>query len=134
MRDGLCGISLGCLLNCRRQQRLAGPWENGTAEVDTVLNVGHFIAGDIDYCERDISTVGGAAKNHPVKVILERCVFNDKQIASACECAVEAEASFVKTSAGFSAGGDYEGHTGRMLGMPQIDGDECAQRHEACGH
>ena len=46
-----------------------------------------------------------AAQGHPVKVILECCLLSDEQIAGACECAIEAGASFVKTSTGFSTGG-----------------------------
>ena len=79
--------------------------KDGTAEIDTVLNVGHFIAGDTDYCKKDIAAVVEAAQGHPVKVILECCLLSDEQIASACECAIEAGASFVKTSTGFSTGG-----------------------------
>ena len=49
--------------------------------------------------------VVAAAQGRCVKVIIETCLLSDEQIARACEIAVEAGASFVKTSTGFSTGG-----------------------------
>lgn len=79
--------------------------EDGTTEIDMVLNVGKLASGDIDFCTDDIRAVVEAASGHPVKVILECCLLNDEQIVTACECAVKAGAAFVKTSTGFSTGG-----------------------------
>ncbi|MBQ4416755.1 MAG: deoxyribose-phosphate aldolase, partial [Butyrivibrio sp.] len=40
-----------------------------------------------------------------VKVIIETCLLTDREKVTACECAEEAGAAFVKTSTGFSTGG-----------------------------
>ena len=46
-----------------------------------------------------------AARGRCVKVILETCLLTPEQIVRACELSVEAGATFVKTSTGFSTGG-----------------------------
>lgn len=99
------GFPLGACSTAAKVAEASQAVKDGTAEIDMVLNVGHFIAGDTDYCKKDIAAVVEAAQGHPVKVILECCLLSDEQIASACECAIEAGASFVKTSTGFSTGG-----------------------------
>ena len=79
--------------------------DNGAHEIDIVMNLGRFIGGDHRYIIREIRDVIEAADDRRVKVIIETCYFNDEQIATACKLAVEAEAHFVKTCTGFSAGG-----------------------------
>lgn len=79
--------------------------EDGTTEIDMVLNVGRLLSGDDEYCTNDIAAVVEAAQGHPVKVILECCLLDDDQIVRACKCAEAAGAAFVKTSTGFSTGG-----------------------------
>ena len=46
-----------------------------------------------------------AAKGHCVKVILETCLLTKEEIVKACELCIEAGATFVKTSTGFSTRG-----------------------------
>ena len=56
-------------------------------------------------CASRLAAVMAAAQGRCVKVIIETCLLSDEQIVRACEIAVEAGASFVKTSTGFSTGG-----------------------------
>lgn len=93
---------------CSTQAKVAEATQavaDGTREIDMVINVGHLLAGDDQYVIDDIAAVVKATQGHPVKVILECCLLNDEQIVRACEDAVAAGASFVKTSTGFSTGG-----------------------------
>jgi deoxyribose-phosphate aldolase len=46
-----------------------------------------------------------AAKGKVVKVIIETCLLTDEEKEKCCQAAVNAKASFVKTSTGFSTGG-----------------------------
>ena len=81
--------------------------EDGTDEIDMVMNIGKFLSGDYDYVLNDIKAVVEVAHAHGilVKVIQESGFLAPQQIAKACELSYEAGADFVKTSTGFGPGG-----------------------------
>ena len=99
------GFPLGACSTQAKAAEAAQAVADGTTEIDMVVNGGHLVAGDDQYVIDDIAAVVRAAQGHPVKVILECCLLDDEQIVRACEDAVAAGASFVKTSTGFSTGG-----------------------------
>ena len=77
----------------------------GAQEIDMVIRIGALKEGRDREVAGDIRAVVEAAGGHPVKVILETCYLTDEEKVRACKLAVEAGASFVKTSTGFAAGG-----------------------------
>jgi deoxyribose-phosphate aldolase len=81
--------------------------EDGTDEIDMVMNIGRFLSGDFDYVLQDIKAVVEVAHRHGilVKVIQESGFLSLEQIAKACQLSYEAGADFVKTSTGFGPGG-----------------------------
>jgi len=81
--------------------------EDGTDEIDMVMNIGRFLSGEYAYVLNDIKAVVDLAHQHnvPVKVIQESGFLSPGQIAKACELSYEAGADFVKTSTGFGPGG-----------------------------
>ena len=79
--------------------------EEGADEVDMVINIGALKAGDMDTVYQDIQTVVDASQGHCVKVIIETCLLTDEEKVLACQQAMKAKATFVKTSTGFSTGG-----------------------------
>ena len=81
--------------------------EDGADELDMVMNIGKFLATDLDYVHRDIEAVVAVAKPKGVlvKVIQESCLLTLEQVAQACELAIAAGADFVKTSTGFNGDG-----------------------------
>ncbi|MEZ5105068.1 MAG: deoxyribose-phosphate aldolase [Draconibacterium sp.] len=81
--------------------------EDGTDEIDMVMNIGEFLSGDYEYVVNDIKAVVEVAhsKGILVKVIQESGFLSLEQIAKACELSYEAGADFVKTSTGFGPGG-----------------------------
>lgn len=81
--------------------------EDGTDEIDMVMNIGRFLSGDYDYVLEDIKAVVEVAHQHNilVKVIQESGFLSPEQIAKACELSEKAGADFVKTSTGFGPGG-----------------------------
>ncbi len=81
--------------------------DDGTDEIDMVMNIGRFLSGDYDYVVQDIKAVVDVAHQHGiiVKVIQESGFLSPEQIATACELSYEAGADFVKTSTGFGPGG-----------------------------
>lgn len=78
-------------------------WEDGADELDVVVNVGRLRAGEDDAVTRELADVV-AAVPIPVKVIIEAPLLETEEKRRACECAVEADADFVKTATGFSGG------------------------------
>lgn len=80
--------------------------ENGATEIDMVINVGALKSGDTNAVQEDIKAVVKAADGDAiVKVIIETSLLTDTEKRTACECAMNAKADFVKTSTGFSSGG-----------------------------
>ena len=99
------GFPLGAMSTAGKAAETEAAVSDGADELDMVINVGWLLAGEDDLVRRDIEAVVAAAQGRCVKVIIETCLLSDEQIARACEIAVEAGASFVKTSTGFSTGG-----------------------------
>ena len=77
----------------------------GAREVDMVTRVGALKEGRDQEVKEDIEAVVKAAEGRPVKVILETCYLTDEEKIRGCRLAMEAGASFVKTSTGFAEGG-----------------------------
>ncbi len=79
---------------------------DGARELDMVMNIGKFLAGDFDYVRKDIAAVVAVAKPNGVlvKVIQESGYLTLDQVAKACQLTEQAGADFVKTSTGFGPG------------------------------
>lgn len=78
----------------------------GAKEIDMVIDIGAAKAGDFSRVEADIAAVAAAIAGRALlKVILECCLLTDEQKRAACLAAKHAGADFVKTSTGFSTGG-----------------------------
>jgi len=104
----VCGFPLGASTTSAKAYEAGLAVEQGAVEVDMVLNIGALKDGDTDGVRLDISEVVRACGAAPVKVILETCLLTDAEKELACRLAVEAGASFVKTSTGFSTAGATE--------------------------
>ncbi len=78
---------------------------SGAQEIDMVINVGLAKEHDWQAVKDDIAEVVNAAEGKTVKVIIETCLLTDDEKAEACICAMMANATFVKTSTGFSKSG-----------------------------
>ena len=98
----VAGFPLGASQTLIKAREAGLAVEQGAAEVDMVLNLGALKAGDADLVRQDIFEVVQACGPAPVKVILETCLLSDAEKVLACRLAVDAGASFVKTSTGFS--------------------------------
>jgi deoxyribose-phosphate aldolase len=79
--------------------------DNGSHELDMVLNIGRLKEGDHRYVLRELRDIVEAADERTVKVILETCLLTREEKILACHLVVDADAHFVKTSTGFSTGG-----------------------------
>jgi deoxyribose-phosphate aldolase len=72
-----------------------------------VVNYGFIRSERWDLVERDIRAVSEVTRERAglLKVILETSELTKEQITRATECAVAAQADYVKTSTGFAGGG-----------------------------
>lgn len=99
------GFPLGAMCTKAKAFETQCVIEDGGDEVDMVMNIGALKEGNYKLVLNDIKAVVEAAKGHCVKVILETCLLSEEEIRKACELCVEAKATFVKTSTGFSTRG-----------------------------
>jgi deoxyribose-phosphate aldolase len=86
----------------KREEAVAA-WDEGADELDIVINVGRLRAGETERVTNELADVV-AAVPIPVKVIIEAPLLSDAEKRRACECAVDADADFVKTATGFEGG------------------------------
>lgn len=105
----VCGFPLGATTTETKMYEAGEAVENGASEIDMVMNIGAFKAGDYKAVESDIQGVVKASGSAPVKVIIECCLLSDEEKKKACEIVKNSSAHFVKTSTGFSTGGATEG-------------------------
>ena len=99
------GFPLGAMETASKAFEAEKAVENGTDEVDMVINVGFLRSGMTDAVLEDIKEVRKATAGKILKVIIETCLLTDDEKKIACQLSVEAGADFVKTSTGFSTGG-----------------------------
>jgi deoxyribose-phosphate aldolase len=99
------GFPLGAMASDVKRFEAEAAIDDGASEIDLVLNIARFKAGDDKYVLREIIDVVEAADERTVKVILETCLLTDAEKIRACQIVVESGAHFVKTSTGFSTGG-----------------------------
>ena len=79
--------------------------QNGAAEIDMVISIGHVKAGNYGYVEKEIREIKQACQGRILKVIIETCLLTEEEKIRMCQVVTEAGADFIKTSTGFSAGG-----------------------------
>ena len=99
------GFPLGATLPAAKVLETRESVFAGAQEIDMVINIGALKDGNTDLVFNDIKAVVDAAAGKCVKVIIETCLLTDEEIVTVCKLAKEAQATFVKTSTGFSTGG-----------------------------
>jgi deoxyribose-phosphate aldolase len=77
----------------------------GADEIDTVINIGKLLSGDLKYVLGEIKSIKDACGNKILKVIIETAYLTDELKIMACTLAKQAKADFVKTSTGFAPTG-----------------------------
>ncbi|AZZ40150.1 deoxyribose-phosphate aldolase [Acidipropionibacterium jensenii] len=88
----------------------------GADEIDMVINIGLLKEGDADALTAEIAAVRAAAPSPTLlKVIIESAVLTDEEIVTACRCAEQADADFVKTSTGFHKAGGASVHAVELM-------------------
>jgi len=95
------GFPLGANLTDIKIAETQRAISEGAEEIDMVINVGALKSGDTAFVEEEIKAIVRAAKDVPVKVIIECDLLSDDEKVAAAEACVKAGAAMVKTSTGF---------------------------------
>jgi deoxyribose-phosphate aldolase len=100
------GFPLGATLTSVKRFEAAEALKLGAREIDMVMNIGQFKAGNGDLVLADIRAIAEAthAENALLKVILETHLLSTDEKLLACEFGEKGGADFVKTSTGFLGG------------------------------
>lgn len=101
----VAGFPLGAGSSIIRAAEVAQTVADGADEIDVVIQVGRLKGNNHPEVLGDLRGMVKAADGRPVKVILETCLLTREEKLAGCAIAMEAGASFVKTSTGFSSGG-----------------------------
>lgn len=99
------GFPLGAMSTAAKAFEAKKAVEDGSEEVDMVINVGALKSKDFTTVLNDISAVVKASVPAKVKVIIETSLLNEEEKIVACTLSKTAGAHFVKTSTGFSTSG-----------------------------
>lgn len=78
---------------------------DGADEIDMVINICMLKNKEYEKLLHEIKKVKAACGTKILKVIIETCLLTEEEIVTMCEIVTKAEASFIKTSTGFSHGG-----------------------------
>lgn len=118
---GVCvvlGFPHGCGLSRVKALEAEAYLDEGVDEIDMVANYGFIRSGRWDLVEEDIRAVSRVSRDRGslLKVILETSELSLEQIGRATQCAVQAQADYVKTSTGFAGGGATVEAVRAMLG------------------
>jgi deoxyribose-phosphate aldolase len=79
--------------------------EDGSDEVDMVINLGDVKNGDFDKITDEIRTIKFIIQSKILKVIVETCYLTTEEKIALCKCVTDAGADFIKTSTGFGTAG-----------------------------
>ena len=81
--------------------------ENGSGEIDYVINVVELKSGNYAYIEKEMKQIVEVcrANNVPSKVIFENCYLTEEEKKIMCEIALSVGPDFIKTSTGYGEWG-----------------------------
>ncbi|MCK4537692.1 MAG: deoxyribose-phosphate aldolase, partial [Candidatus Krumholzibacteria bacterium] len=101
----ISGFPLGAVETSVKAFEARTAVQQGADEIDMVLNVGALKAGQSELVRDDIRSVAEACGDAILKVIIEAALLTDEEKIEVCKLAMQAGASFVKTSTGFGPPG-----------------------------
>lgn len=81
--------------------------QDGSDEIDYVINIGEAKMGHWDYIEEEMRQITEICRAHKVisKVIFENCYLEKEEIKKLAEIAKKVKPDYIKTSTGFETGG-----------------------------
>lgn len=100
------GFPSGCVTTKVKCAEAEEGFSRGATDLDMVMNIGAFKAGDYRKVSEDIAAVLAVARPFkiPFKVIIEIGVLTEEEIVTAAKLVRDSGADFVKTCTGFGPG------------------------------
>lgn len=112
----VAGFPSGAHTGATKAFEAAGAVENGSIEIDMVVNLGFvFNSMWLELGEEITAVRTSIAKTTKLKVIIESAALTDEQIIMSCRVAVANGADFVKTSTGFHKSGGASLHAVQLM-------------------
>lgn len=99
------GFPLGAMSTASKIFEAQDCIDNGTNEIDMVLNIGWLKSKKYDLLLKEITAIKQAIGSIILKVIIETCFLNEEEKLKACDIIIQGNADYVKTSTGFGTGG-----------------------------
>lgn len=110
------GFPSGAHTGATKAFEAAGAVENGSIEIDMVVNLGFvFNSMWLELGEEIAAVRTSISKTTKLKVIIESAALTDEQIIMSCRVAVANGADFVKTSTGFHKSGGASLHAVQLM-------------------
>jgi len=102
------GFPLGANLTATKVAETKQLIDVGADELDMVINIGEYLAGDRQKVADDIAAVVDACGQVPLKVIIETAFLDTPHIEDLTKMCIEHKVAFIKTSTGFASSGAKE--------------------------
>ena len=99
------GFPLGYMTTAVKLFETADAVKNGADEIDMVINIGRFKAGEDEYVAEEIKAVRAACRGLILKVIVETCYLDEDEKKRICRIVSDCGADYIKTSTGFGTAG-----------------------------
>lgn len=102
------GFPLGANLTATKVAEAKQLVDKGAQELDMVINIGEYLAGERTRVIDDIGEVKEISGNVPLKVIIETAFLDAEQIKDLTHICIDTNVAFIKTSTGFASSGAKE--------------------------
>jgi deoxyribose-phosphate aldolase len=102
------GFPLGANMTETKVNEVKSLVGEGADELDMVINIGEYLAGERSKVIEDIAAVHDACSGRVLKVIVETAFLDREQIMDLTQICVESGVTFIKTSTGFASRGASE--------------------------
>lgn len=99
------GFPLGANTTKIKVEEACDAISNGAREIDMVINVGYLKTKKFDYVRNEIEELRNVTNGYVLKVIIETCYLDEKEIKLMTEMCNETGVDYIKTSTGFGTRG-----------------------------
>lgn len=99
------GFPLGANTTKIKVEEACDAISNGAREIDMVINVGYLKTKKFDYVRNEIEELRNVTNGSVLKVIIETCYLDEKEIKLMTEMCNETGVDYIKTSTGFGTRG-----------------------------
>lgn len=97
----LVGFPYGAMESDVKRFETEAAADSGAHEIEAVINLARFRAGDHKFILRELRDIVEAADERPVKAVIEQSLWSDEQLRVLCQILLDSGAHFASTGTGF---------------------------------